>query len=231
MNHWPAPVRPKDHAESALVSAILDGSFLPGSTLPGERTLATQLGVTRPTLREAIQRLARDGWLTVSQGRPTVVNNFWEDGGLNVLGALVENSAFLPPDFVPNLLEVRLHLAPAYVRAAVDGAPSQVVALLEPAGELADRPADFAAFDWALHHGLTVYSGNPIYTLILNGFRGFYQDVGRQYFALPTARERSRAFYAALAGAAAEGDADRAEAVCRTVMEESIVVWRQAIAV
>ncbi len=78
MNHINTLVRPSEHAESALVDAILDGEFPPGSVLPGERSLATQLGVTRPTLREAIQRLARDGWLTVAHGKPTVVNNFWQ---------------------------------------------------------------------------------------------------------------------------------------------------------
>ena len=63
MNEWLAPARPRAHAESVLLAAILDGTFPPGTTLPGERTLAAQLGVTRPTLREALQRLARDGWL------------------------------------------------------------------------------------------------------------------------------------------------------------------------
>ncbi|MEZ4517551.1 MAG: GntR family transcriptional regulator [Chloroflexota bacterium] len=116
---WIAPTKPKDHAEHALLTAILDGTFAPGSALPGERTLAAQLGVTRPTLREAIQRLARDGWLTVNQGKQTVVNDYWEEGGLNVLGALVEHSDQLPPGFICQLLEVRLHLAPVYTGLAV----------------------------------------------------------------------------------------------------------------
>ena len=75
MNSRIIPVRPNERAEQWLVTAILDGDLPPGSTLPAERTLATQLGVTRPTLREAIQRLARDGWLTIAHGKPTVVND------------------------------------------------------------------------------------------------------------------------------------------------------------
>src|SRR5690606_10921121 len=107
------------------------GQFPPGSSLPGERTLASDLGVTRPPLREAIQRLARDGWLTVAHGKPTVVNNFWTEGGLNVLGKLVEHhQSGLPPQFISQLLEVRLHLAPAYMRAAVFRAAPQVAAVL-----------------------------------------------------------------------------------------------------
>lgn len=41
--------------------------------------------MTRTTLREVLQRLARDGWLTIQHGKPTKVNNFWETSGLNIL--------------------------------------------------------------------------------------------------------------------------------------------------
>ena len=224
MTDWLAPTRPRAHAESVLLTAILDGAFPPGTTLPGERTLAAQLGVTRPTLREALQRLARDGWLTVAHGKPTLVNNFWEEGGLNVLGKLVEHPAHLPPDFVGQLLEVRLQLAPAYTRAAVARAAPELDAFLGEAESLAG-PADFARFDWRIHHLLTVRSGNPIYTLILNGFRGFYEDIARHYFATAEARQLSRRFYADLRAAALAADAGAAEALCRAVMAESIATW------
>ena len=224
MNEWLAPARPRAHAESVLLAAILDGTFPPGTSLPGERTLATQLGVTRPTLREALQRLAGDGWLTVAHGKPTLINNFWEEGGLNVLGKLVEHPAHLPPDFVAQLLEVRLQLAPAYTRAAVARAAPELVAFLGGAKTLVD-PADYAGFDWQLHHLLTVRSGNPIYTLILNGFRGFYKEIARRYFAATEARRLSNQFYADLRAAARAGDADAAEALARAVMRRSISTW------
>jgi len=225
----PAPTRPRQHAENVLLEAILDGDFPPGSVLPGERTLSAQLGVARPALREAIQRLARDGWLTVVHGKATVVNDFWQEGGLNVLGKLVEYPHHLPPDFVEQLLEVRLHLAPAYTRAAVERGGGEVAAFLTAAPALErDAPADFAGFDWRLHHLLTLRSGNPIYTLILNGFRGFYEDVARRYFAPAAARDLSARFYGDLRAAAEAGDGDRAEQLCRDVMRASIAVWRAA---
>lgn len=225
---WQAPQRPMIYAEQALVAAILDGVYPPGSALPGERELAARLGVTRPTLREALQRLARDGWLTIRQGKPTYVNNFWESGGLNVLSALVCSGKPTPPDFIPNLLEVRLALAPAYIEAAVARAAPQVAALLAEATTLADTPAAFAAFDWRLHHTLTRLSGNPVYTLILNGFAGFYETMAQRYFARPEARSVSRNFYVALCEAAQAGAAARAAQVSREVLQESITLWRAA---
>ncbi len=226
MNHQNSYARPSEHAESALVMAILDGKFPPGSTLPGERVLAGQLGVTRPTLREAIQRLARDGWLTVAHGKPTLVNDFWRKGGLNVLGRLIEHQAHLPADFIPNLLEVRLQLAPTYTRAAISRVPAVILDLLASAPDIEDPPVTFARFDWQLHQQLTIHSGNPIYTLILNGFSGFYEDIAQIYFAENGARELSVAFYEDLRQAVTNADPAAAEALTRRVMMASLDVWR-----
>jgi GntR family negative regulator for fad regulon and positive regulator of fabA len=222
---WSAPQRPAEYAEQALVAAILDGTYPPGSRLPGERTLSSQLGVTRPTLREALQRLARDGWVEIQQGKATRVNDFWRQGGLNVLSAVVRYAQRIPPDFVPNLLEVRLAMAPAYTRAAVERGPEQVVEYLAAHNDLNDTPDAFAVFDWGLHYTLTLASGNPVYTLILNGFAGFYEQMARLYFAAPQARASSRWFYAALLAAAEAGNAEEAESVTRKVMQESIALW------
>ena len=72
---WQPIQKPAEVAESRLLESILSGSFPINRTLPGERELAKQLGVTRPTLREALQRLARDGWLDIQQGKPTRVRD------------------------------------------------------------------------------------------------------------------------------------------------------------
>src|SRR5258708_4896051 len=39
--------------------------------LPGERTLSERIGVSRSTLRAALDLLRREGWLKVVHGRPT----------------------------------------------------------------------------------------------------------------------------------------------------------------
>lgn len=226
MTDWSAPPRPAAYAEQALVTAILDGTYPPGSTLPGERDLARKLGVTRPTLRETLQRLACEGWLVIQQGKATRVQDYWRDGGLNVLSAMVRYSPQLPVEFVPNLLEVRLALAPAYTHAAVARSAGQVSACLAGQTGLDDQPEAFAAFDWTLHHTLTVASGNPIYTLILNGFSGFYEEMARLYFEKPAARAVSRQYYASLQAAVERRDAAGAERITRAVMAESIALWR-----
>jgi GntR family transcriptional repressor for pyruvate dehydrogenase complex len=56
-----------------LETMILEGTLQPGQKLPPERLLAEQFGVSRPSLREAIHRLASRGLLTSRQGGGTFV--------------------------------------------------------------------------------------------------------------------------------------------------------------
>jgi len=220
-----APRRPGEHAEKELLSALLAGRWAAGEALPAERELAASLGVTRPTLREALKKLDRDGFVTVRHGLPTRVNDLWTEGGLNVLAGLAEHGE-IPKGFVKQLLEVREVLAPAYAREAVRHAPARVAAFLERAEALGTESAEWTAFDWELHRLLAISSGNPVYTLILNGFRGLFARMATLYFERPAAREASREFYVALRAAALAGDARGAECVTRDVMTRSVELWR-----
>jgi GntR family negative regulator for fad regulon and positive regulator of fabA len=219
------PARPAVHAEETLVRAIVAGRFAPGAALPAERELAARLGVTRPTLREALQRLQRDGWLEIRHGRETRVRDYWRSGGLGVLGALVRHAGPLAPGLVHDLLEVRSALAPAYAAAAVARQPPAVLALLAGAPELPEQAAAFARFDWALHRGLAAASGNAIYGLVLNGFDAFYEEAARLYFARAECRAASRRFYRALASAARRGAEAAAGRATRRAMDESRALW------
>jgi GntR family negative regulator for fad regulon and positive regulator of fabA len=224
---WSAPQRPAVYAEETLVNAILDGVYPAGTTLPGERDLAAQLGVTRPTLREVLGRLERDGWLKIQHGKSTRVNDFWLEGGLNVLEALARRSDALPGDFIRHLLEVRLALAPAYACDAVRCGATDVVAYLEDAAGLADTATAYADFDWGLHHALTVASDNPVFTLILNGFAGLYYQMALVYFSQTKTRASSQSFYQELLGAARQKHPAAAQRIVERVMKESIALWQE----
>jgi len=226
----PVPLlRPAEYAENRLIDAILSGDYPVASALPAERELAARLGITRPTLREALQRLARDGWLEIRQGKSTRVRDYWQEGSLGVLGALARRTEVVPEDFIPNLLAVRLVLAPAYTRQAVERQSEKVTAALADYAGLANQAGAFATYDWLLHHRLTILSGNPIFTLILNGFAELYPSMAERYFQTEVARASSRAFYAGLLAAALEGDADTAEAITRRVMAASLALWKAGV--
>jgi GntR family negative regulator for fad regulon and positive regulator of fabA len=225
--NWKPPQKPAELAESRLIEAILDGRFPIGENLPAERELAAQLGVTRPTLREALQRLARDGWIEIQHGRSTRVRNYLQEGSLGVLSALAHHPDHAPDNFIANLLAVRHLLAPAYTRLAVENAATALAELLRELVTTPDTAEAFAAADWRLHHRLTVLSNNPIFTLILNGFIDLYPPMARLYFNRKEARAHSRDFYQRLLSKSLANNPDAAEELTRQVMVESMAHWRQ----
>lgn len=228
MDQWNPVQRPAGIAEQRLLEAILGGHFPANTTLPGERDLAAQVGVTRPTLREALQRLARDGWLDIQHGKPTRVRDYWQEGNMGVLSALAQMPNHQPPDFVAHLLEIRVLMAPAYTRQAIEGAAPEIAARLAEYPAIEDSPSAFARADWDLHHLLTLRAANPIFCLLLNSFQSLYQVMGERYFAAAENRDRSRAYYAALLACARDGAFTEAESLTREVMEASLALWKNA---
>ena len=225
--HWEAPQRPAELVENRLINAIVDGEFPINSTLPPERELAQRLGVTRPTLREALQRLARDGWLDIQQGKPTRVRDYWREGNLGILARLAQSPANQPMNFIDQLLEVRLLLAPEYTRQAVEQSPEDIVAFLQQSGKLNESPVEFARFDWGLHRSMTQLAVNPIYRLLLNSFHSLYITLGEHYFTYDECRRHSRTYYAALLDCARQQSAAEAEVLTRQTMSESRLLWRR----
>lgn len=71
----PAVTRISDAVAVELETRILEGSLKPGDRLPAERELATEMGVSRPSLREAIQKLVSKGLLVTRHGDGTVVTD------------------------------------------------------------------------------------------------------------------------------------------------------------
>lgn len=61
--------RLSDDIVAQLEAMILEGTLKSGERLPAERVLAEQFGVSRPSLREAIQKLVAKGLLVSRQGR------------------------------------------------------------------------------------------------------------------------------------------------------------------
>ncbi|HTX91311.1 MAG TPA: fatty acid metabolism transcriptional regulator FadR [Anaerolineales bacterium] len=224
---WEPVQKPAEIAESRLLEAILSGHFPINANLPGERELAEQIGVTRPTLREALQRLARDGWLDIQHGKATRVRDYWHEGGLGVLAVLAQTAVGLSPDFVTHLLELRVLLAPAYACQALEAASQEVAALLEGYASLNDTPRAFAQADWDLHIFLTQRAENPIFRFLFNGFQGISLPVGEKYFAFPECRRHSRGYYAELLGCARNGAVFDAESLTRRIMEESLALWQK----
>ncbi len=216
---------PAGFAEQYIVESIWNGGFPPGSILPAERELSELIGVTRTTLREVLQRLARDGWLTIRHGKPTQVNNFWETSSLNILETLAQLDQEGIPDLVDNLMSARTNISAIYVRAAIKNNPAKAIELIKAYEDIEDNGEAFAEFDYRLNKELVVASGNSIYLLILNGFKGLYSRLGTLYFSHPKGREISRDYYKKLIELANENKFDESVFTVRKYGVESGKLW------
>ncbi len=222
---WIPPLKPSEISESRLIRAILDGTFPINSNLPAERDLAKLLGVTRPTLRETMQRLARDGWLDIQHGKPTRVQDFWKEGNLGVSITLAQNQFPLPEDFVENLLTVRTLLAPRYTRQAVANAPDELADILQTTEKLEDSAEAFANYDWLLHWHLSIHSGNTFFTHFINSVKRLYEIMGTPYFSFRETREHSLDFYQSLLQHVRDKNPEAAGDLSERIMTESCQLW------
>ncbi|OZI14934.1 transcriptional regulator PdhR [Sodalis-like symbiont of Philaenus spumarius] len=92
-----------DVIEQQLKYLILEGTLRPCEKLPPERDLAKQFDVSRPSLREAIQRLEAKGLLLRRQGGGTFVqSNLWQSFSDPLTELLAEH-----PEAQYDLLETR----------------------------------------------------------------------------------------------------------------------------
>lgn len=144
---------PAGFAEEYIIESIWNNRFPAGSILPAERELSELIGVTRTTLREVLQRLARDGWLTIQHGKPTKVNNFWETSGLNILETLARLDHESVPQLIDNLLSVRTNIATIFIRTAFRQHPEDALAVLASANEVEDHADAFATLDYNVFRG------------------------------------------------------------------------------
>lgn len=218
---------PAGLAEEYIIKSIWNHRYAPGTILPAERELSELIGVTRTTLREVLQRLARDGWLTIQHGKPTKVNNFWETSSLGILDTLAKLEQEKLPQLVEQLFSARTNISVIFIHAALKRDASSILSVLATRTELDDSAEAYIDFDYQLYHVLALASGNPIYALIFNGFKSLYRRVGRYYFNDAAARMLAMKFYDQLAALAESGAFETARSIVRQYGSESAKIWQE----
>src|SRR6266496_4847296 len=127
-----------DEVFDQIIDDVVSGEFAPGESLPSERKLAEVLGVSRPAVREALQRVAQAGLVEVRQGDATTVRDFRRHAGLDLLPRLLQPRGELNLSVARSILEARLHVGPKIAElaatragASLESPLSQAIAALE----------------------------------------------------------------------------------------------------
>lgn len=118
---------PLYHALYTLLRAqIREGVFAPGDMLPGENELARRHGVSRVTIRKALERLAEGGLVERQKGRGTVVAS----------GKAVDPVRAEVSGFVENLIAMGLRTQVQVLHFAFETPPLRIRDALGLAGEI-----------------------------------------------------------------------------------------------
>jgi GntR family transcriptional repressor for pyruvate dehydrogenase complex len=120
-------IRLADSVASDIENRILEGSLRPGDRLPSERTLALDMGVSRPCLREAMQKLVSKGLLTTRHGGGTFVTDQLEAHFVDPWSEMLKGNPLLHRD----LLEFRQMLESQAASLAADRATDLDISRLD----------------------------------------------------------------------------------------------------
>lgn len=164
-----------EHIESDL----LQGRLRPGDRLPGERALATDLGVGRSSVREAFRVLEVLGLIRTASGSgPTAgaIIVALPTGGMTALMRLqVAANGFAVQDVVAT----RLVLETAVVHDLAGDSQRNLARPVELLDAMESRQlseAEFLALDAQFHLSLAEAAGNQVITATMAGLRGSIEN-------------------------------------------------------
>lgn len=213
-----------DEVFDQLVTDVVAGELASGSALPGERRLAELLGVSRPVVREALQRLAQAGLVEVRHGGATTVRDFSRSAGLDLLPRLLLRGGRLDVAVVRSILEARLAVGPEVAALAARRhtvGQTDLVADLERAVDtLAQAGEPVAAQRGALAFWDRLVDGadSVVFRLMFNGLRAAYEPA-LEALATVLGTEVDRvAHYRALVDAVRAGRPDPARAAATALL-------------
>lgn len=155
-----------EQAAEAILDRLRAGEWPVGHKLPGETTLATQLGVGRSTVREAVRELAGKGVLASRQG-----------SGVHVLAVdtPADWSQTLQRAAITDVVEARVALETRGARlAAVRRSPADLrrmrSALVARTAARAGSPEDYVDADTALHRTIVAAAQNSVLLDLFDAF-------------------------------------------------------------
>ncbi len=158
-----------------LREEISNGVFPVGARLPGENRLAADFGVSRVTVRKALEALAADGWIEKRLGAGSVVlDRSQQDQTLSAdMASLMPQIVEMDRATTARLLSFSYGAAPAHVAAALKLAPESPVQTAVRVRSAGDRPFSYLTTyvpeDIARNYNEADLASQPLFRLLERG--------------------------------------------------------------
>jgi GntR family transcriptional repressor for pyruvate dehydrogenase complex len=222
-----------DDVFDQVLAEVVDGEIGAGEALPSERRLAEVLGVSRPAVREALQRMAQTRLLDVRHGGATTVRDYRKFGGLDLLPRLLVRKGDLDTAVARSILEARLVVGPGVAALAAERGGPTLEALLT------DTVDALGATDDGVEqqlHALTFWdqvvdaADSMVFRLMFNSLRAAYEPALVALAPLMAEEVGQVGFYRLLTSAIGAGDPETARAAADRVLRPATTNLLTALA-
>jgi GntR family transcriptional repressor for pyruvate dehydrogenase complex len=201
-----------DEVAEQLVDGIVAGELPAGDPLPSERDLAERLGVSRPTVRAALTRLASAGLVETRQGGGSTVRDYMRHAGLDLLPRLLSGRGGVDLRVVRDVARTRSVLGGQVARLAA-GTPGDDAPLREAVAAIAEVIDDPVARELAavaFWDTVVDRSGSIVFRLLYNQLRAAYEPAVELLADVLAVESTRLDLYAALVDQIVAGDQEAA---------------------
>ena len=157
----------RDRVVEHVRRLIEKGGLKPGDRLPSERDLATELGVSRPSVRSGLEALESMGVVVSRRGAGTFIADGPPDLGTEPLSLLASLHHFTPNE----MFEARLLLETGLAGLAAEHAEGDhLAAMAEEVTEMfasLDDPAAFLRHDVRFHRAVAAGCSNRVLAALM----------------------------------------------------------------
>ena len=173
------PIKPKKISEEIvqqIKQLIVSGDLKPGERIPSERELSSVLGVSRPSVREAIMVLEATGFLESRQGGGTYVRSLTEAAIADPLTNIVGSKE---PRILYALTEVRMGIETWSAYLAAERATPEQIKTLRKLYRTMERQTSEGGWDPEVdaqfHYTITEATQNTIQIHLLDTIHTLFQ--------------------------------------------------------
>jgi DNA-binding FadR family transcriptional regulator len=216
-----------------LLGEVVGGELAAGDSLPSERRLAEVLGVSRPAVREALQRLSQARLVEVRHGGSTTVRDFRKFAGLDLLPRLLVRDGELDPRVGLSILQARQAIAPAVAAQAAETAGPVAAEALRAAVRDLEQAEDSEARQHAalaFWDAVVDAADSIVFQLLFNSLRLAYEPAITALGPVMEAEVDNLEGYRALADAVAAGDRDAAHDAADDLLRPATVALGRLMA-
>jgi GntR family transcriptional regulator, transcriptional repressor for pyruvate dehydrogenase complex len=204
------------HEEVArqLESLILK-DLKPGDKLPAERELATMLGVSRSSIRDAMRRLELVGLVEPRQGSGTLVREVSTETLVSPLANVIAHKRQL----VGELLEFRQMLEPGMAARAAEHRTAEDLAKMEEILDRQERKVRGGGLaieeDSEFHYRIATAARNSVVLKVVDVVMDLLRETRSRSLQSEGRPQRSMAGHRRILSAIRRGDPEAAEAAMR----------------